>query len=350
MADKLLESSATSAFCSSVATMLAAGIQTDEAVHMLVENRETSQFKTVCSAVYSKLISGCSLADAMESTGAFPDYAVEMVRVGESSGRCERSLRGLSRYYESEDRTFNKLQSAVGYPAALLCIMSVILAFTVTVILPIFTDAYQNISGSLTAGSFNMVSASIIIGWVALAIVLVSTVFVLIVALSARTTKGRERVMRLFEKIPQTKNAMYQLALSRFTSVLSAFVASGVTEEAAMRSTVAAVSHQELSAKLQAALSSMHDIQNPCSLAQAIVEHEIFEPIYGRMLLIGMHTGSADDTLDHLSDLFFEDATMQIDASVDSIEPQLAAFLTIAVGATLIAVMLPLIGVMSSIG
>ena len=34
----------------------------------------------------------------------------------------------------------------------------------------------------------------------------------------------------------------------------------------------------------------------------------------------------------------------------DSIEPALAALLTIAVGATLIAVMLPLIGIMASIG
>jgi len=41
---------------------------------------------------------------------------------------------------------------------------------------------------------------------------------------------------------------------------------------------------------------------------------------------------------------------VQIDRALDSIEPVLAAFLTVAVGATLIAVMLPLIGIMSSIG
>ena len=45
MTGKLLESGAISAFCSSVATMLAAGVQTDEAVHMLAENREQSEFK-----------------------------------------------------------------------------------------------------------------------------------------------------------------------------------------------------------------------------------------------------------------------------------------------------------------
>ena len=40
MANSLLESSALSAFCGSIATMLSAGMQTDEAVLMLAENRE----------------------------------------------------------------------------------------------------------------------------------------------------------------------------------------------------------------------------------------------------------------------------------------------------------------------
>ena len=42
MAQILLESSALSAFCGSIATMHSAGIQTDEAVLMLAENRERS--------------------------------------------------------------------------------------------------------------------------------------------------------------------------------------------------------------------------------------------------------------------------------------------------------------------
>ena len=68
------------------------------------------------------------------------------------------------------------------------------------------------------------------------------------------------------------------------------------------------------------------------------------------MLNVGMRSGSADETLAQLSTTFFDDAVVQIDRSLDSIEPLLAAFLTIAVGATLIAVMLPLIGIMTALG
>ena len=349
MADKLLESGAISAFCDSVATMLSAGIQTEEAVHMLAEKREQSHFKSVCDAVYLKLIEGTGLAEAMESTEAFPRYATEMVRIGETSGRTERVLRSLARYYDSEGRTFAKLRNAVGYPAALLCIMSCILAFTVAVILPVFTDAYDNMSGSLTTGSFSMIGASAVIGWIALVVVLAAAIAAVAVSALTHTESGRIRVVKMLEGLPMTKRAMYQLAISRFTSALSAFVASGVPDSTAVERAASTVDHSELATKLERVQASMTDIENPRSLAQAISENDVFEPIYGRMLAVGVHSGSTDEVLGRLSDTFFNDATSQIDSVVDSVEPALAAFLTIAVGATLIAVMLPLIGIMGSI-
>lgn len=349
MTKQYLDSSAISAFCSSVATMLAAGVQTDEAVQMLAENREKSHFKDTCDKVYGKLIEGCSMADAMEQSGGFPSYAVSMVRVGEHAGRTERVLRSLGRYYESEEHIFTKLRNAVGYPAALLCIMSVILLFTVVVILPIFVDAYEGMSGSLTSGSFSMVGISVGVGWVALVIVLLATIAALYVALRARSESGRMSVIALLEKVPGTRSALYQMALSRFTAALAAFVASGVQEEEAMAQAAATVDHEKLKEKVEAARAIMIDLDNPRSMAQAIAETEVFEPVYGRMLLVGTRSGSTDDVLSHLSDVFFEDATAQLDSAVNTVEPILAAFLTIAVGATLIAVMLPLIGIMGSI-
>ena len=159
MAQKLLESSALSTFFGSIATMISAGIQTDEATLMLSENRERSRFQDVCSHMYQKIVNGESFAAAMKSTGAFPRYAIDMVATGERSGHLEKVMRNLEIYYDEEDRMFAKMRSSVGYPAALLCIMSVILAFTVVVILPVFSDVYNNMAGSLAGGSFMSVTA-----------------------------------------------------------------------------------------------------------------------------------------------------------------------------------------------
>ena len=126
--------------------MLAAGVQTDELPITLCGEPRKNPNSSASDAVYSKVAEGSNLADAMEAGRRLPRHATETVRVGEASGRTERMLRSLGRYYDSEGRAFAKLRNSVGYPAALLCIMSVILVFTVAIILPIFSSAYENLS------------------------------------------------------------------------------------------------------------------------------------------------------------------------------------------------------------
>ena len=110
------------------------------------------------------------------------------------------------------------------------------------------------------------------------------------------------------------------------------------------------MSNPALRVKVLAAYEAMIDAQNPRSLAQAIAEKNVFEPLYARMLNVGMRSGSTEETLAQLSGTFFDDAILQMDRLLNLVEPAFSAFLTIAVGATLIAVMLPLIGIMGAIG
>ena len=49
------------------------------------------------------------------------------------------------------------------------------------------------------------------------------------------------------------------------------------------------------------------------SLAQAIAENDVFEPLYARMLNVGIRSGSSDEALAQFSEAFFDDAVSQID-------------------------------------
>lgn len=350
MAEKMLESSALSAFCESMALMLSAGIQLDEAVHMLGDNMHNTPFKHACTEVYRGLSKGETLSTALEVSGAFPTYAVDMISVGEKAGRLEAVLRALASYYDEEARLFSKIRTAIGHPAALLCVMTLILAFTVFAILPVFTNVYRSFSGDIAAGSFDIMSVSTVIGYAALAITVVLTLFALIAWSSTGSEAGRERVLGWLCHVPATRQAMYQLALSRFTSAIAIYTASGVNSDEAMREALETVEHGKLRKKVQNAYDAMISPTSARSMAQAISEFGVFEPVYARMLLVGSRAGSLDAVLERLSDTFFDDAISQIDNAVDGIEPALAAFITVAIGVTLVSVMLPLIGIMGSIG
>lgn len=116
-----------------------------------------------------------------------------------------------------------------------------------------------------------------------------------------------------------------------------------------MGASLSTITHERLHENVASAHKLMLDSENPRSIVQAISEVELFDPVYVRMLTVASRSGSLDDILIQLSSLFFNESVSDIDEIIDSVEPIMGAFLTVAVGATLISVMLPLIGVMGSI-
>ncbi len=350
MAQTTATSETVSAFCNGVAVMLAAGIQVDEAVGMLADGTTDAFTSQLFSEVYAELADGASLAFALASTGAFPEHAVSMVDVGEKSGRLEQVLSSLAAYYEEEGRMFAKMRASVGYPAALLCLMSVIVAFTVWAVLPTFEGVYASLAGSLTAGSFGAVEASIVIGWIALVATLACTAAALAAVILGATADGRQRLVRILAVLPWTRGAVYELDLSRFVSCLAIYVAAGSNTDDAMGDALATVTDRRLRAQLVHAHKLMLDVSEPRSLNQAVAEVGLLQPVYARMLAVSSRSGSLDQSLGELSALLFSEAVQGLDAAIDGVEPALAALVTVAVGATLVSVMLPLVGIMGSIG
>jgi type IV pilus assembly protein PilC len=167
--------------------------------------------------------------------------------------------------------------------------------------------------------------------------------------LLTRSPAGRQRLLVVLESFPLTRPAMYKLSLSRFISALAVYSASGLNSDDAMQASLSTVTHTQLREKVIAAYSLMINSKNPRSLVQAFNETEMLDAIYVRMLVVASRSGSMDETLAQLASVFFSEAIAEIDEVVDSVEPLMAAFLTLAVGATLIAVMLPLVGIMGSV-
>ncbi len=138
----------------------------------------------------------------MQATEAFPAYAVEMVRVGEASGRTERGCAALARITTASGDRSRNYKTQLATQLRFLC-NEHHLGIHGHLILPIFSKTYDNIAGSLTNGSFSMVGVSVAIGWAALIVVLVSTIAALVLWGLSHNESGRMRVAKLFEKFPQ---------------------------------------------------------------------------------------------------------------------------------------------------
>lgn len=349
MATKELSSLAVSIFCENMAMMTAAGIGPEEAAGLLSEDTSRSDFQDAAKAIQKYLLTqGGALGDAVQASGYFPDYVARMIAAGERAGRTEQTLRSLAKQYARQSELESQLKSAVLYPAVLLLLMTGILAVLLAKVLPVFAGVYTSLAGDLTTSSYGYITMAYAAATVALILTGALTLVVLGVAAMQRSASGRRRLGEWAQRLPFTRSVSAQLSLSRFTEVLVIFIASGVDPDTAMDAAAELVTDRSVRKRVQACQTQMKEKQ--AGLATAIYDQKLFEPLYGRMLVSGARSGNLEGVLARLAELFSSDAQARIRNALDRIEPSVTAFLTVAVGVTLVSAMLPLVGILGSIG
>lgn len=348
MRAKKLDSLGVAAFCESMAMLLQAGIQTDEAVALLQSGSEekTGVLGRGLALMQQKIEAGSGLASAMEECGIFPRYALQMVRAGESAGRLEDILFRLARYYTDQQSIAEKLRAAVTYPAAMLAMIAVVLAAMLALVLPAFTDVYDSLTGSLAASTHGYVSWAYAFCWVALGVMVVLAAALAVGLLLWRGGK-RAAVEKALRIVPLCARILDTMGMFRFTSALETFLASGEMQDEAVLQSIPMTDCAPVEARLRRCAESM---EQGHSIAQAAYDEGLFEPVYGRMLLAGERSGNLEQVLARLTGLLEESCGALVDRLVGIVDPLLSGVLMVSVGLSLLSVMLPLIGMMNSVG
>ena len=345
---KKLDNLGVSAFCESMAMMVHAGIQTDEAISLLQSGKEHTggMLEEGLAVMKTEVDAGRGLAAAMEKTGIFPDYALQMVKAGESSGRLEDILFRLSRYYADQKTISEKLKSAVTYPAAMLILIIAVLLVMLVMVLPAFTDVYDNMTGSLAASTYSYIHWAYAVCWIALIVMLVLAAG-LIIGLAMWKNGKKEAVEKFLSKIPVCRSIFESMGMFRFTSALETFLASGEMQDEAVQQSIPMTDCASVEEKLSRCAARMEEGH---SIAQAAYDESLFEPVYGRMLLAGERSGSMESVLSRLTNLLEEKTGNLVDRLVGVVDPMLSGILMVTVALSLLSIMLPLIGMMNSIG
>lgn len=342
-----LDALGVSAFCESMALMIQSGIQPDEAVELLQKSDgKGGVLDYALTAMRAELDMGQKLAKAMEACGAFPDYAVKMIAVGEESGRLEAVLFRLSRYYLDEETMGDKLRSAVTYPAVMLVMIIAVLALMLAMVLPAFTHVYERMTGSLAASSYRYINWAYGFCWVALGAMLLLAL-ALLIGKAVWGSKHRPALEELLQKLPLCGDIMREMGLYRFMGAYTTYLSSGTVQDIAMEESIKMTHCRAVEKKL---LRCMSHLEAGHSFAHAAYDEGLFEPVYGRMLLAGERSGRLELVLWRLTDLLEEHCATLTDRLVGIVDPLLSGILMLTVGVSLLSVMLPLLGIMNSIG
>lgn len=344
---KKLDLLGVSAFCESLGQMIKAGISVNEAVDLLKQNDDKAGIlEKNIEAMDRSLEQGSSLEKAMADTGIFPEYVLKMIATGESTGKLEDVLFELSEYYKKQDQISGKLKAALIYPAAMLVMIVAVLFIMLKMVLPAFSGVYQTLTGSLSQSSFRYIDLAYLFCRFALILMIVIVVIALVLWLMYNGG-GKKTVEKLLAGNSICRKIMEDLSLYRFTSAYEIYQASGKLQDEALLEATEMADYEPVEAKLKACAKKMEE---GYGFARAANDAELYEPIYGRMLIPGEKSGNIESVLKRLSSLLSDDVVNQTDRLMNIVEPLLSGVLMITIGLALLSVMLPLIGIMNSIG
>ena len=129
---------ATSQAARTLATLLGGGIPLVQALDIAAKSLSNRFMASELGAAQRRVQEGQSFAAAMRERGVFPDVAVKMIEVGESTGALQEMLNSLADFYDEEVETDVERFIKLIEPALLVVMGIVIAAVVLALYMPLF--------------------------------------------------------------------------------------------------------------------------------------------------------------------------------------------------------------------
>ena len=335
-------------FCRELYQLVRTGIPIAEGLAILRDDETDPNTRSWLEALCRSTEEGMPLSSALRETEAFPVYMTDMVALAEETGRLENVLLSLQRHYDRQLRMAADIRGAVAVPVALFAVMVAVVVLLVTQVLPVFDRVFAQLGVRMGAVASGMMNAGAVLAragaWLGAGLVVIAAAALVIGLVPAL----REKFTVWFRRNFGGRGVLGQMASARFASSMSMAMASGLSMEESV----------ELSAKLCGGAREIDEKTGQCrkdmedggSPAEALARCGLFSGRDCRLLKLAEQTGSLPDTLEDLAQRQEEESLRRIDRTVGTIEPVIVVITSALAGVILLSVMLPLMGLLSTIG
>ncbi len=134
----LLRRFATAQICRTISTLLSGGIPLINAVEIAAKAISNRAIAADLMDVVQQIREGGSLAASLAKNHTFPDVAIEMVEVGESTGALAEMLTSVSDFYDDENKTSLERFGNLVQPAMLVVMGFIIAGLLLALYMPLF--------------------------------------------------------------------------------------------------------------------------------------------------------------------------------------------------------------------
>ena len=339
-----------SIFCRQFSTMIDAGVSLVRCLDVLGEQNSSPKLKKIILDLKLEVEAGNMLSKAMSKyPGTFSNLFIGLIRAGEVGGVLEESLQRLSTFLEKDVELRRKVKAALTYPVLVSVVALGIVMFLTIFIVPQFLKMFIDLGlkaedvPAMTM-SLKVFSDFMVYKFYYVAMIVGALWFAC--KLFGRTKVGHRFFDLVKLKIPVFGKLNHKVALARFSRTLATLLSSGVPILQALETVAGTVSNDVLS---DAILDARARVREGDTISEPLYKSKMFPPMVIQMISIGQEAGSLDTMLSKIADFYDGEVDAAIASLTAAIEPLLIVFLGVTVGYIVIAMFLPLVGLIQGL-
>ena len=345
-------------FTRQMATLLNAGLPLLRSLEVMIRQQKNAAFKGILEDLAENVRGGNSFSDGLEMhPKLFDNLYVNMVRAGEAGGVLEVVLDRLAAFMEKAEKTRKKVQSAMVYPAVVVTVAVLVVTVLMVFVVPQFESMFVEFEEDGGNGMPLPTQIVIMLSDFIAAIFTNGFVFLLVSGASAgaffgfkifaASAFGKGILHRIVMILPKVGQMVQLVNMGRFTRTFGTLMDSGVPILQAMTISSDIINNVHY----RNSLTAVHDaVRDGESVTAPMQRDDIFPVMLSSMVEVGEETGQLPEMLNQIADNYDEDIDNAVSAITSIIEPVLIVFLAVVVGFIVIALFLPIIGIMQNMG
>jgi len=334
-------------FFRQLANLIESGMPITRALSTLVEQTENPKLRKVIEHLRHDVQQGSAFADALERhPKLFTVMICNMIRAGETGGMLESVLWRIVTFGEKEEELRGKAVSAMVYPLFLLFVGSVSVFILLSFVFPKFVQVLADFHAKLPLPTRIVMGVCDFMGSYWWAVLLGVGAIAGGIVTYVRTDQGRKQFDRAVLRLPVFGAVVQRYEMAKFARTFGTLLDNGVPILNALRITADTLSNTAITAEVD----TLHGrVTEGESMSEGLRHAKHFPPMVINMFAVGEESGRIGAVTKRIAEAYDTEVDRAVKAMAALLEPLMIVVMGVIVGFLVIAMLLPMLTLGSSI-
>ena len=332
-----------------LASMVKTGLPIVEALNLVAETSDDKSIIYAFRDIAVGIGKGNTIVEMMQKyPTVFDEMYLALADAGEQAGLLAEVLEREAKLLETLAKLKGQIKSALTYPIAISLLVVIVVIVMLVFVIPIFADMYKNAGADLPAMTQIFIDAS---NWIKN----FNNIFILVASLygvywSLGQAMTQKSVIRAVDKwildLPIVGDLTTKSNLANFSRTLASLSSAGVPLLEALlisKRTLSNTIYREIIEDMYQSIRVGDPVYAVLSANNRIPK------MFSAMFRIGEQTGELAAMVDKLADFYEEEVSTAVKSLTSILEPMMIVVVAGVVAVILVAMYLPMFGMMNAV-